>query len=419
MNKLKVLELFGGIGACSKALEKLGIDYEIADYVEIDKYAVKSFNAIHNTNFEPQDITTWDKDIEVDLIMHGSPCQDFSLAGKQAGGDEGSGTRSSLMYETIRIVEKLKPKYVIWENVKNLLSKKHRHNFDSYLKAMEQLGYKNYYQVLNAKDYGIPQNRERVFTVSILDGSDYEFPKPIPLKLKLKDMLEENVDEKYYLDDDKIEKISHWKSFQKPFEKVNGNNSIVQTLTARGAGEEHSGMITYSELLDETTNMQEECLNIKNNTKQGYIEAYDGDSINLSYPNSKTRRGRVGEQVSQTLQCNDSMGVIEKPRVIGGIGEKKSNGGTQWYQQDRIYDNNVGLSLSTTAQPYYPDNQLRIRKLTPKECWRLMGFDDEDFEKASQVNSNAQLYKQAGNSIVVNVLMAIFKELLKKEGEIE
>ena len=119
--KLKVLELFGGIGACSKALERLGIDYEIADYVEIDKYAVKSFNAIHNTNFEPQDICEWNKDIEVDLIMHGSPCQDFSAAGLQKSGDKGSGTRSSLMWETVRIVEKLKPKYVIWENVKKLI----------------------------------------------------------------------------------------------------------------------------------------------------------------------------------------------------------------------------------------------------------------------------------------------------------
>lgn len=163
MGILKVLELFSGIGACSKALERLGIDFEIVDSVEIDKYAVKSFNAIHNTTFEPQDICEWDKDIEVDLIMHGSPCVDFSLAGKQAGGDKGSGTRSSLMYETIRIVEKLKPKYVIWENVKNLLSKKHRHNFDSYLDTMENLGYTNYYQVLNAKDYEIPQNRESIY----------------------------------------------------------------------------------------------------------------------------------------------------------------------------------------------------------------------------------------------------------------
>ena len=191
MSKLKVLELFSGIGALSKALERLGIEHEIVDAVEIDKYAVKSFNAIHNTNFEPQDICVWDKDIKVDLIMHGSPCQDFSLAGKQAGGDEGSGTRSSLMYETIRIVEKLKPKYVIWENVKNLLSKKHRHNFDAYLEKMNELGYVNYYQVLNAKDYGIPQNRERVFTISILGNENYEFPNKQD-EANLQDFLEKD-----------------------------------------------------------------------------------------------------------------------------------------------------------------------------------------------------------------------------------
>ncbi len=221
MSKLKVLELFGGIGACSKALERLGIEYEIADYVEIDKYAVKSFNAIHNTNFEPQDICEWDKDLKVDLIMHGSPCQDFSLAGKQAGGDEGSGTRSSLMYETIRIVEKLKPKYVIWENVKNVISKKHIHNFNNYIERMNELGYTSYYQVLNAKDYGIPQNRERVFTVSIqnieylgekedcfVPITDFKFPSKQDLKLKLKDMLEDEVDEKYYLSDKMIKYIS-------------------------------------------------------------------------------------------------------------------------------------------------------------------------------------------------------------------
>lgn len=329
--KLKVLELFGGIGACSKALERLGIDYEIADYVEIDKYAVKSFNAIHNTNFEPQDICKWDKDIEVDLIMHGSPCQDFSLAGKQAGGDKDSGTRSSLMYETIRIVDKLKPKYVIWENVKNLLSKKHKHNFDAYLETMEQLGYTNYYQVLNAKDYGIPQNRERVFTISIRKDINkaFTFPPKQGLKLKLKDMLEDEVDEKFYLSESKIQKIANWKAYQKPFEKVQGKNSIVPTLTARGAGEEHSGMITYSENLEDTTNLQEECLKI---------------------------------------------GLFE--------------------------DNSTDL---------------RIRKLTPKECWRLMGFDDEDFEKASKVNSNSQLYKQAGNSIVVNVLEVILNNLLNQK----
>ena len=205
---LKVLECFAGMGACSKALTNLGIEHEIVDAVEIDKYAIASFNAIHGTNFEPQDITKWDKDIKCDLIMHGSPCQDFSVAGKGAGGDEGSGTRSSLMYETLRIVEKLKPKYVIWENVKNLLSAKHRHNFDAYLERMTELGYKNYYQVLNAKDYGVPQNRERVFTVSIRLDVPYcwafKFPAKRPLTRHLKDVLESEVDEKYYLSDEQV-----------------------------------------------------------------------------------------------------------------------------------------------------------------------------------------------------------------------
>lgn len=163
MARLKLLELFGGIGACSKALERIGIDYELVDYVEIDKYAVASYNAIHGTNFEPQDICDWDKDVKVDLLMHGSPCQDFSLAGHGLGGDEGSGTRSSLMYETIRIISKVKPKYVVWENVKNLLSKQHKHNFDNYINALSELGYKSYYKVLNAKDFGIPQQRESVY----------------------------------------------------------------------------------------------------------------------------------------------------------------------------------------------------------------------------------------------------------------
>lgn len=401
MEKLKILELFGGIGACSKALEKLKIEYEISDYVEIDKYAVKSFNAMHDTNFEPQDICKWDKNIDIDLIMHGSPCQDFSLAGKQAGGDEDSGTRSSLMYETIRIVEKLKPKYVIWENVKNVISKKHRHNFDNYLNKMEELGYKNYWQVLNAKDYGIPQNRERVFTVSIrYDAINFDFPQKQELKLKLKDMLEDKVDEKYYLSEEMTNKIKY---------KLNNENDLLggmqehqtikkdgicTTLTSSmGCGGGYVPMVLRKYGVfdtDKSTHQagsvyninglsptldtmqggwRQPCVEINNGTKKGYKEAYDGDSVNLSYPNSKTRRDRVGEQVSQTLQCNDSMGVV--------------------------------------------NSDLRIRKLTPREVWRLMGFDDEDFEKAKKVNSNTQLYKQAGNSIVVNVLMAIFKELLK------
>lgn len=355
MYKLRVVELFGGIGACSKAIERLGIPYEIEDYVEIDKYAVKSFNAIHGTNFEPQDITKWDKDIQVDLIMHGSPCQDFSVAGKGAGGDKDSGTRSSLMYETLRIVEKLKPKYVIWENVKNLLSKKHIHNFEAYQEAMRNLGYVNYYKVLNAKDYGIPQNRERVFTVSIrleyLDCFDFAFPEKMVLEKKLKDILDDEVGEKYYLSEEQTKRLQN-SSFNSQKARENDPESRKDGLT------------------NTITSVQKDnYVAVKTANKKGYDLAQNGDSIDLAYPNSTTRRGRVGHEVSKTLECSDTMGTLQN---------------------------------------------YRIRKLTPKECWRLMGFDDSDFEKAEKVNSNSQLYKQAGNSIVVNVLEGILRNLLCK-----
>ena len=214
MSKLKVLELFGGIGACTKALKRLGVDFKVVDYVEIDKFACKSYNAMNGTSYEPQDICEWDKNLDVDLIMHGSPCQDFSIAGEQKGGQEGSGTRSSLMFETVRIIEKLTPTYVVWENVKNVLSKRHLPTFQKYLNYLENLGYVNFYKVLNAKNYGIPQNRERVFVVSVKldnledDNFSYEFPEPMKLEKCLADLLEdEPVAEKYYLSDEMRERI--------------------------------------------------------------------------------------------------------------------------------------------------------------------------------------------------------------------
>ena len=363
MRKIKVLELFGGIGACSKALERLGIDYEIADYVEIDKYAVASFNAIHNTNFEPQDICEWDKAIEVDLIMHGSPCQDFSLAGKQAGGDEGSGTRSSLMYETIRIVGKLRPKYVIWENVKNLLSKKHIHNFNAYLETMEQLGYTNYYQVLNAKDYGIPQNRERVFTVSIRKDIDagFVFPKKQELKLKLKDMLEDFVSDNYFLTNEQIKRIEtttynvgktriqkkdwcdtlcarDWKdpkcveidekyylsnkmknyiskqgtaNFKNPDCKI--NLDVARPLTTDP--NKRAGTTNY--LSEDLPKNYDLSILIKEATKQGYKEAFEGDGVNIS-SRMKYQRGNVQKESIQTITTSggNDRGVVvnDKPR---------------------------------------------------------------------------------------------------------
>ena len=315
MKPLKILELFGGIGACSKALERLGIDYEIADYVEIDKYAVASFNAMHNTNFEPQDICEWDKDIEVDLIMHGSPCQDFSLAGLNKGGDEGSGTRSSLMYETIRIVDKLKPKYVIWENVKNMISKKHIHNFNNYIDRMNELGYISYYQVLNAKDYGIPQNRERVFTISIRKDIDksYAFPPAQELKLKLKDMLEDEVDKKYYLSEKNINYIcgnAINKDLKDVYdrEKAVFNKSIGYTISTkvdRRIGDTNYILEGYDEITCK------DFLKIRNATKKGYLEAYEGDGVDIS-SRMQWHRGTVQKESIQTLDTQCNVGVVVK-----------------------------------------------------------------------------------------------------------
>ena len=304
---IRLLELFGGIGACTAALKKLNIPHKIVDYVEIDKYAVASYNAINGTDFEAQDITKWNKDVEVDLIMHGSPCQDFSLAGKGAGGDEGSGTRSSLMYETIRIVEKLRPKYVIWENVKNLISKKHIHNFNAYLKKMEELGYKNYYQVLNAKDYGVPQNRERVFTISV-SHNYFTFPQRQKLKLKLKDMLEEKVDEKYYLSEKMIKYISvaGTENFKNPDCRI--NLEIARPLTT--APDKRAGTTNYiSNDLPENFDLQDiPTLYIKENTKKGFVEAHEGDGVYINRPHQK--RGVVQKGMIQTLKTSPDVGVV-------------------------------------------------------------------------------------------------------------
>ena len=377
MAKLKVLELFAGIGACSKALTNLGIEHEIVDAVEIDKYAIVAFNAIHGTDFEPQDITEWDKNIECDLIMHGSPCQDFSIAGKQAGGDKNSGTRSSLMYETLRIVEKLKPKYVIWENVKNLLSQKHRHNFDAYLEAMRKLGYVNYYQVLNAKDYGVPQNRERVFTVSILGDNDFKFPPRRPLTKRLKDVLEDKVDKKYYLDDEKIASLLNSNYDQnKRFYDADG---ICPTISTMGGGQRQPKVL------------------------DPFIVASRGR--NPKNPSDRTAGAPTIQRLEPKFDgTTNTLTSVQKDNYVV-VDDTYRN------REARVY-NKVSPSLRSQRSGLKVIDGIRIRKLTPKECYRLMGFSDQDFDRASVILSNTQLYKQAGNSIVVPVLEAILKELI-------
>lgn len=381
MEEIRILELFAGIGACSKAFEKLNIPHKIVDAVEIDKYAIASFNAVHNTNFPPQDIKQWDKDIEVDFILHGSPCQDFSLAGLQRGGNEGSGTRSSLMYESLRIIKKLKPKYVVWENVKNLISDKHVHNFEKYLNAMEMLGYENNYKVMNSKDYGIPQNRERVFTVSIRKdlNKHFVFPLERPLTLKLKDMLEDEVDERYYLSDRALNGVLNTTFTQSTLEsRTETKDGCIPTLAARD--------------YKDPKLVVEDTLKIKNATNQGYLEATDGDGIDIS-GRMQFHRGNVQKDMIQTITTDggNSRGVV--------VGEK-------YYLSDKgvkfVLDPKRGMCTDVNADV--------AQTLTAKgqQNWTgsFVSPDIDYIEKENAIGSNnpTVIHLKSGETITSNDL---------------
>ncbi|HEQ9577080.1 TPA: DNA (cytosine-5-)-methyltransferase [Streptococcus pyogenes] len=314
MDELNVLELFGGIGAIKKALIRQKIPHKTVDYVELDKNCVKSYNALYDEEFEPKSIVDYHPpDEKIDLLMHGSPCQDFSRSGLKKGGTKGSGTRSSLLFETIRIIEEMniKPKVVLWENVKGVLDRNLRASFFHYLKEMERLRYENKYEILNAMDFGIPQKRERIFVVSILENNPFDFVKLEKTQARdISEFLEKDTSNLYEV----------------------RQESILRYI--RGEP--------------------------KNNNFRGRLKVIDKFAYTIS-----TKQVRI-----------PNSGIID-------LGNGK------------------------------------YRYLTERECFRLMGFDDEDFNKLKAIYPGRKgklssiLYKQAGNSIVVNVLEAILKEILK------
>lgn len=376
---MRYISLFSGIGAFEKALDRLNINCELVGYSEIDKSASKSYSAIHKVPESKNlgDITKInEKELpkDIDLITYGFPCQDISNSGKMKGlfDENGNQTRSGLFFDAMRIIEETKPRIAIAENVKNLTSKKFAEEFRIVLEFLNEAGYNNYWKVLNAKDFGIPQNRERVFIVSIrkdIDTKRFDFPAPVPLKKCLKDLLDDGVDESFYINTEAANNL-----IQKArIEEETNEDSIHGKIKAIGyINSSQDGLVVSAEGISPTHTAghgNTPKVLVKEATKKGYAVANVGDSINLEHPKSKTRRGRVGRSVAQTL--------------------------------------------TTTPQQVVVEEDLKIRKLTPKECFRLMGFDDEDFENAARENSNFQLYKQAGNSIVVPVPQAIFEELLK------
>lgn len=447
---IRLLSLFTGIGAFEKALKMLNIPYELVGFSEIDKFAVKSYCAIHNVDEnknlgDVKNIKTENLK-EVDFMTWGFPCQDVSIAGNLKGIEEGK-TRSGLYFEGYRILKDVMPKVSIIENVKNLTSKRFREKFVKILKDIEDTGYNNYWRILNAKDYGVPQNRERVFVVSIrkdIDKCSFNFPDKQFLKIMLKDLLEDNVDEKYYLSEKAIGRlIRHSNKIITKKENPNVSSCLVAGYFKMGARDEQyikddksvrritgifdsenkthqAGSIYDDKGLAPTLtsasggNIQPHIL-VQEGTKAGVTKATIGDSINISYPNNIKKRGRVGKQVSQTiLASNNNMATLEKTNI-------KNIAMFNPYNNSRIEDvaptqtAHCGGIYSSAAVLISEDGEycFRIRKLTPKECWRLMGFQDEDFEKARSIGmSDTQLYKQAGNSIVVNVLVEIFKKLI-------
>lgn len=462
---LRCLSLFSGIGAFEVALNEEDIEWELDHYCEIDKYACQSYNCIHGTTDEDnlKDVTNIDysKIGDIDLVTYGFPCQDISLAGNQKGffDENGNLTRSGLFFNAADVIRHTNPKFAIFENVKNLTGKKFKAEFETVLSTLDDLGYNTYWKVLNAKGYGIPQNRERVFGVSIRKDIDhgYIFPQGFELKLRLKDVLEDEVDEKYYLSKEIQERF---KVTDETFEKsiigttapefrtigqrdlVYQKNGIMGSLVATDykqpkqildtkiekvgsvyLGNNESNNRVYSpEGLSPTLNTmqgghRQPKIMVREATKKGYAEAGIGDSINLEQPNSKTRRGRVGKGVAQTLTTSCNQAVVE-PLICALRGRNPDNPSSRKAgdpTEQRIEVNIKGLANTlTTVQKdnlvLETNNNFRIRKLTPRECWRLMGFKDHYFDKVKGV-SNTQLYKQAGNSIVVDVLRYIFREL--------
>lgn len=415
----------------------------LKNYCEIDKYASRAYSKLYDIseNFNLGDITKIDIESlpQCDLITHGSPCQDFSIAGHGKGADAESGTRSSLMWNSVEIISHCKPKFVIWENVKNAVSKKHKHNFNKYLRKMHDLGYFSYWKILNAKNFGIPQNRERIYCISIrkdIHDLGFDFPNEIELKKNLNDMFEDNVNEKYYLSTATIKRLTESKYEQE--QRLIQHTEICDTLCDRdykdpkcvGIGilndEKYSKMHDVSRRVHSPDGIAptihscgggntEPKILVKTNNKKGYEEAVLGDSINFSFSNSNTRRGRVGKQIAQTIQCTNNQAVVKKSIIDD----------TYQSREVRKYDE---ISPTLRSQIVFKVEEKynykeRIRKLTPKECWRIMGFKDKDFEKVKynenkkQEISNSQLYKMAGNSIVVDVLIAIFKQMKKQYPE--
>lgn len=480
---MKFLDLFAGIGGFRLGLEQAG--HECVGFCEIDKFARQSYKAIHNTEGEREyhDITTVSNEEwrtlrgTVELICGGFPCQAFSIAGKRKGFlDE---TRGTLFFEIARAAEQIKPRTLFLENVRGLLSHDKGRTFRTIISTLDELGYDAEWQILNSKNFGVPQNRERVFIIGHLRGERGREVFPIRGKDEYLDSKINNAGvipygtggipqqravvksngispallATGYKDPQKIMVLNKENGMPRETNRVYSSEGLSPTLnTMQGGGREPKIAIPVltpdraekrqngrrfkenGDPMFTLTAQDRHGVAVKEATKQGYAIAEQGDSINFSVPNSKTRRGRVGKQVAQTLDTSCNQAVVVKNPLKG----KTKNG---WHFEQNVFDveglartlkagggsgnipkivqkprgyNKGGeheISPTLSSNSWHENNLLksgmRIRKLTPRECWRLQGFPDWAFDKAQEVNSNSQLYKQAGNSVTVPVIYEI------------
>lgn len=419
-NKLRVFEAFSGYGSQSMALRNISIDYEVVAISEIDKYAIQAYQSIHGNVLNLGDISKINvEDVpDHDLFTYSFPCQDISVAGKTQGIEHGK-TRSGLLYECRKIIEAKRPKYLLLENVKNLVGKKFKSDFDKWLEYLEGLGYTNYWDILDAKHFGVPQSRQRVFVVSILgEHKPYEFPNSIPLDKTIKDVLEDEVDEKYYLSNDKMRSMSlklnegyTFEKYKKPTNKI-VMSKVVQMVEVRKY--EVGVDKLKSELKKAKEKSRLSIMDIANalDVKKTTVEHWFRNDNCFSIPS---------REIWNDLKTLLNIRTNEFDKSITEF-ELKEN---EYDTSNRVYHiNGVSPTLTCDTEatvkkiliPQTTDGifKYRIRKLTTKEYFRLMGLSDADIEKikCSGVSSSQQ-YKMAGNSIVVSVLEAIFKQLFK------
>jgi len=366
---LKIGTDFSGIGSPETALKRLGIPVDEVFACEIDKYARKSYEALHSPETFYEDITTRNHSEvpQLDLYVAGFPCQTFSMAGSRRGFED---TRGTLFYNVAEFIKENQPNCFILENVRGLMSHDNGRTFQTIIDVLSNgggtvnnqmgldsidngLGYHIHYKVLNTKNFGIPQNRERIFIVGFKHSRVFNFPKEFPLKLKLKDILEDSVDEKYYLSDKMI-----------------------------------NGFLAHKDRhIDKGTGFQ--------------WQPKDGDDIaNCLRANAALCPTDNTITVHNLQRRSADRPSIKKDKNAGGTGHLSKSDGTVYCLD----------SANTQAV----ENNKRIRRLTPLECWRLQGFTDEEFHKAEKTNSNSQLYKQAGNSITVNVMVELLKKIYLK-----